>query len=119
VPEQILHRADVVAALEEMRREGVAQRMAAHGLDNARRDGGALYRPAERVRMDVVPSHHAAARILRPMRRREHELPGPFEARPRVLPRERMRQPHLAEALLAVALVQCANLPKVRLQRLH
>jgi len=75
-----------------MRGERMAQRMASHGLDDARVLGGPLDDPAERVRMDMVTPHDTAFRIGRTIARGEDELPAPFASRARVFARERERQ---------------------------
>src|SRR3989454_9494640 len=102
-----------------MRRKRVPQRVAADRLDDARKARRALDNPRQGIRMNVVPPNHAAFRVGGPMAGREHELPSPFEARARMLARERMRQPGLAKSLLEIAPVHDADAAEMLLQRLH
>src|SRR2546421_8576961 len=119
MPEQLLHGPDVVAALEQMGRKRVPQRVAADRLDDAREARRALDNPRQRIRMNVVPPNNAAFGVGGPIAGWEYELPSPFEARARVLAGERMRQPCLAESLLEIAPVHEAHAAEMLLQRLH
>jgi hypothetical protein len=56
-----LHRADVVAGLEQVRGEGMTQRMAAHRIHQPRGIGGALHSSHEMVLVQMVPAQLAAA----------------------------------------------------------
>ncbi len=67
----------------------------------------------------MMPPNHAAFGVGGAVAGREYELPSPFEARARILARERMRQPCLAESLLEIAPVHEAHAAEVLLQRLH
>jgi len=63
--EQLLNGADVVTTFEQMRRETVAQRMATRAFDEPRFAHGLLHGALNRGLAEVVPPHHAAARISR------------------------------------------------------
>ena len=55
VAEQLLDGADVVARLRQVRREGVAERVATHMLDNAGPADSLLDRPLHQGLMKVMP----------------------------------------------------------------
>src|SRR6185312_13292372 len=75
VAQQLLHGADVISRLQQMRGERMAQRMRAHRLDDARTATGAFHGARQQRLVKVVPTLHAVQRIDRALRRRKHELP--------------------------------------------
>jgi len=60
---QLLHRADVVPALQQMRGERMAQRMRAHWLENSRSPDSDLHLAVEHRLVQMMASNHAVGRI--------------------------------------------------------
>ena len=63
VAEQFLHRADVVATFEQVRGEGMAQRVRRYRLDDARRARRLLDGALHALLVDMVAAHRAGARV--------------------------------------------------------
>ncbi len=78
VPQQLLHRADVAASLQQPSREGMPKSVGRGVFVDACFAHGLLHRTPETRRINVMPSYHAAARIPRRLRSRKHILPAPF-----------------------------------------
>jgi hypothetical protein len=91
VPEQLLNGTDVVAVLEQMRRERVPQRMGSGALGEPRPAGGVLHRALQDGLVEVVAAALARYPVVVDARRRENPLPGPLPAGVRVLPEQRGR----------------------------
>lgn len=72
MPELLLDRADVGAALEPVGCEAGAQRVA----DDRLADLGVAHRALHRARVEVVAAESAIARVRAGARGRGHELPG-------------------------------------------
>jgi lambda repressor-like predicted transcriptional regulator len=62
VTEQLLHRADVIASLQQVRGKGMAQRMRRGRLGDACALHGALEGPLKGLVVQMMAAHHAAAR---------------------------------------------------------
>jgi hypothetical protein len=75
--QQLLHRTDVIAILNQVRRKRVPECMAAAMLGNP----CLVYRPPHRslkiILQHMVPPNDPAPWIARPLLRRKHILPGP------------------------------------------
>ena len=99
--EQLLHGADVVAALEQMGREAVAQRVAARALGEPRLAHRARHRALHGRLVEMMAALDAGRRVAVARGRREDPLPGPRARCARKLARERIRQRHRAEAVAA------------------
>jgi hypothetical protein len=90
--EQFLHRPDVVAVLEQMRREAVTKRVATRVLRETSTPNGFGHRFLDDRFVRVKPRGWTPFRIPTDPRRRKHELPAPLCRRARVLAIERERQ---------------------------
>jgi hypothetical protein len=92
VAQQLLNGADITAVLEEVRREGVAKRVAGGALG----DPGGEDRTAHRLLHDrlvkMVPAALACLRLDIGPSGREDPLPRPLTPRRRELPRESIGQ---------------------------
>lgn len=96
VPQQLLHGADVIARLEQMRRERVPQGVTSGRLPDPGRADGPLDRFLQRRLRDMVPPLCAAgAWINGALARRKNALPRHLKCRGRVLSSERERKVHL------------------------
>ena len=110
--EQLLHRSNVVARLQQMGGKRVAQHMRAHRLGDLRSPRSLPNRPLHRLGVHMVaPLHRLArtrigARIHRPHRRRKHVLPRPAAVGVRVLHRQCMGQIHPPQPRLQVFFMQ-------------
>lgn len=96
MPEQVLHRPHVRAALEQVRRERVPERVACHpALDpcSLRRFSNSAL---DRRRVEVVTVNQAGLGIGREARRREEELPAELTCRTGILAAVRVRKGGLA-----------------------
>src|SRR5262245_22096841 len=111
--EQLLDRANVVARLEEMRREAVAQRVRRRRLDDSGAAHGTLHRPLHALLLELMAPPPPRPRIPRQRAGRENILPTPVARRARVLPGERKGQLDLAvsgEPVLVVELTRLSEL---------
>jgi hypothetical protein len=118
--EQLLHRADIRPAPQEMRRERMPQRV--------RRDllieRGPLPSLAQSRRkhavVQMMSSDFAAPRIHRQLHRREQVLPAELLSRVGIFAAERVWQPHTTKAFRQIACVQLPdnlNLPPQAIPR--
>lgn len=106
VPEELLHRANVVAVLQEVRSERVSQRVAARRLCKARL-AYSFFHPALYIGIgEVVPTLGAVSWIDRATSRREHVLPAPLGCRRRVFPCQCIREVDRTKAIGEVRLVE-------------
>ena len=117
MPEQLLHRPDVVPSLEQIRREAMAQGVRTNWLHDTRPSPGLAKRPLRHRLVDMVALRWAEARIVADPRGRKHPLPAPFPVGIGVLARQGMRQLHAAETCLQIALVKAAHPIEVLQQR--
>src|SRR5215470_2126342 len=78
--EQVLNRPDVVAILQQVRGERVAEGVAARRLGDARPADRVLNRALQNGLVQVVPSALSRHAIDINSRRRKHPLPGPLPA---------------------------------------
>ena len=117
--EQLLHRANVVAALDQRRREAVSKDVGRHPL----RDPGPHRRIAhmalDRRLEEMMPPDPPRARASRQPIRRKHPLPPRLEPRPRILPSQRIRQLDLAEPLRQIPRMQPPRRRDLLPQRPH
>jgi hypothetical protein len=99
VTQQLLHRADVIASLEQMGGEAMAQGMTAPSLD----DFGGAYSPfhgiLQRLLVEVVAAFFAGSWIDRSFPRGEDVLPPPLAAGACVFPFKRKGQVNVSETL--------------------
>ena len=107
--EQLLDGADVVAAFEQMGREAVAQRVTTRAFDEPRLARGPLDGALDGTPAEVVPPHHAAARISGACRGREDVLPGPLAIGAAKFARERIGQKDRPEALREIGQMESAR----------
>ena len=98
MPQQLLHRANVVTRLQQMRGKRVAQHMGANRLGNpstaCRIAHSALHRGGQHMvpALEQLSGTCIWARVLRAHRRRKHPLPGPAAVGLGVLHGQRMGQ---------------------------
>src|SRR5690606_8051804 len=118
MPEQFLNRTDVVPRFEQMRGEGMSQRVHAARLDDARISYRLFDRALQCVLRRMMSALDTRARVERPTRGRKQVLPAPFEVCIRVLVLERVREIDAAEACSDVVFMQLPHLRKVGAQRL-
>src|SRR5262245_23385133 len=111
--EQLLDRADVVARLEEMRREAVAQRVRRGRFDDSGAAHGILHRPLHALLLEMMTPPLPRARIPRQRAGRKDVLPSPIARSARVLPRERKGQLDLAVSGEPVLVVELARLSEL------
>ena len=78
VTEQILHGADIITILQQMRGKGMPQRVAACPFADAAQLQACLYLPLQTRLLHMMPSFLARTRITRPRPRWKHPLPAPF-----------------------------------------
>src|SRR5205814_10368762 len=88
VPEQLLHRANVRARLEQMRCERMPQRMARRTFVNASTRERHAKRTLHHRLVEVVSAPHTG-RIREPTSRRAHILPAPVKVNAPILPEQR------------------------------
>ena len=119
VPQQLLHRADVMTVLEQMRREAVPKGVRTRRLRHARRTHGLGHGLLDLGLVRVKPSRRPVPRIATHPARREHELPFPVGGRARILPVERLRHRRRSLATRDVSLVLAAHLLEMRPQAVH
>lgn len=87
MPQQFLHRANVVTGLDQMRGERMPQRMRAHWLHDARPPTCRLDRSCQYGLVDMVSTQYAFLRIGRQTIGRKYVLPAGLPHRMRVLAR--------------------------------
>lgn len=117
VPEQVLRRPDVDAVLDEVRREGVAERVAHLAALDAR---GTRSGPLHRRRRPVAPVDPTGARVGGVLLRGEQELPpdGPA-APPPELPLQGVRQNGLPSSRGEIRVAQRPDSADLDSKRLH
>lgn len=93
---QFLHRANVVAAFEQMRGKRMAQCVRRYRLVDAGGARGDADSPLHGLVLHMMATHHPGARIDRQSGRRKNVLPHPFATRLRILAIQREGQIHLA-----------------------
>ncbi len=94
VAEELLDRADVVAVLKKVRREGVPERMASRGFVQARAAHCVLDGALQDRFVEVVPAPLAGQPIDMDSCRRKDPLPGPLPSCRRILPPQGAGQRH-------------------------
>src|SRR5262245_5214383 len=114
--ELFLHGANVGAALEQMGRKGVAQRVTARGLRDTCAAYGCLYGALHGTLVEMMASPDPGARIHARAVSDKDVLPAPFGRCVRILPGERVRQIDGADACFSVALEQRATRGEMSLQ---
>jgi drug/metabolite transporter (DMT)-like permease len=119
VPEQLLHRADVVAGFQQMGRERVAQRVRRRRFGHPGRPHGQLECALHRLIGHMLPAYHARARVDRKLHRGKNILPGPFPSGIRILAIERIGQPDLAMPGRQVLAVEFGDADHVIAQGWH
>ena len=117
--EQLLHRADVVAALDQRRREAVSKYVGRHALRDPRPHCRVAHVALDRRLEQMMPPDPPRARTRRQPIRRKHPLPARLEPRPRILPRQRIRQLDLAEIFRQIPRMQPPRRGDLLPQRLH
>src|SRR5437899_10175039 len=113
MPEQLRHRADVVAGFEQVRSEGVAQRMRAHRLGDPRATTRLLEGASRDRLIQMMPAEHSIVWIDGAPARRENVLPAPFPARARILAPQRVRKMHLAEPRAQIDLMHALRIAEL------
>jgi len=94
---QLLHRPNVVAALEQMRGKAVAQSVRPDRFADARSARGRADGLLDHRFVQMMPPPDARPRVHRYFRGGEHPLPSPLDGGLRVLAVERVRQGDPAE----------------------
>jgi len=97
--EQFLNRPYVVPALEQMRRERMAERMATDALRERRPADRRGHRTLNDGLVDVIPRRRSKSRVSANPRGRKHELPAPFRGGVPIFPVERRGKDHAAKAI--------------------
>jgi len=92
VAEQFLNRANVLAALEQVRRKRMPQRMCTDRLEDSRDMSRSLYRALDAILVQVMPPTLATARISGNVRGGKDPEPSPTFACPRIFTSECARQ---------------------------
>jgi hypothetical protein len=110
MPQQLLHGADIIASLKQMRREAMTKGMAAPWLGDFCRAHSLLDGILQRLFVDVMPPSCAAVWVNRGSASGKDILPAPRTACPGVFSFKRKRQIDHAEAFREVLLVQDLNL---------
>ena len=116
MPQELLHRPDVVAALQEVRREEVTKSVAAHPLYDARRADSVLDGALEDGCVEVVPTHDAGAHLDVTAAGGKDPLPSPFLRSGREFRQEGVGECNGAMAGGEVALVQAMHECEVGLE---
>ena len=118
VPQQLLHRANVVAVFHEMSREGMAQSVAAGGLGDARLDAGFFERSLEDGFMEVVAPPLAGLAVGVMAGGGEDPLPAPLLIGVGILADESVRQFDTAQTAFKILAVLAFDESEMRAQRL-
>lgn len=109
VAEELLDGADVVAALQQVGGEGVAERMAGHPFVETGLARCILHRPLQDALMEVMASLQAIG-IFPARARRKDPLPAPRSRRGGNLALDGFRDPDGAESVLQIVVVNCTRL---------
>jgi hypothetical protein len=118
VPEQFLHRADVIARDQQMGRETVPQPMRRDRFRETCGARGACNCALHDLLVQMMTPVHAMCRIDGAAARQKDVLPDPAAPGFRILARQREGHVHFAEALGEIAFVQRPHPGQVRAQRL-
>jgi hypothetical protein len=102
---QLLHGANVIAQLQEMRGEAMPQGMTADAFVQPQPTNGGRHGPLHAPLKNVMPPQLAAARIARPLPRSKDKLPFQRSRSRRILDRQGVRQRDPSQAAGQVALV--------------
>jgi len=105
VPQQLLNRPDVAASHQQVRGEGMTQRMATGPLVDPRRHDRRPHRPLHQRLVVVVLEVPARRAVEVAVPRRKHPLPRPGLPDARVLALQGIRHPHASPALAHLARV--------------
>ena len=105
MPEQLLHRADIVAVLEQVGGERMPERVRGGALDDPGPARGVLDRPLQDRLVQVVPAELAGQTVAVEACGREDPLPDPFSTGVRVLPQQGSRQFYALRSLCSYALL--------------
>jgi hypothetical protein len=116
VSEQLLHRADIDAALDQVCRKTVAERVAVQGMAQAAGAPRLRHGALQGRRIHVVSALAARPRTVRQLPRGKHELPAEFLGRARILPLQGVREFDAGHAAGQVALVELAAPVQLPLQ---
>ena len=117
VPQQGLDAPEVAAALQEMRREGMAQGVGADPLPEPGTERGAPDRPLHDGRVEVPAAAEEGAGVVDQAGPGEEVLPAEVGGRSRCLAGEGVRKGHVAVAAQEVFLVQHEKAREVGLER--
>src|ERR1035441_4333396 len=105
VAQQVLHRANVRARLQQMGREGMAQHVRGHAFVEPDRFRCHPNRQLESGVQHVMAPLPARVRVATDLARREQPKPFPRHPRARILPLQRFRQPNSRQTLRPIFLV--------------
>ena len=114
--EQFLHRANVIPVPEQMHREGVPKRMAAHTFGDAGLSHRVRNRSLHHRLVQMIAGRRAEPRIPTDSRGRKHELPPPLRWGIRVLPFERVGKRDTTQPSREIVLVPSSHLLEMLLQ---
>ena len=117
--EELLHRADVVAALDEVGRERMPQTVAARLFHDARGAAGALDRALQDGFVEVMAATFAARALCVSSRCREYPLPAPVAGSGGILSGEGIGELHVAGSFPDVLLELPARSLEVLRQQLQ
>lgn len=115
--ELLLYRANVRAALEQMSRERMTQRMAARWLIDAGRPNCHAHSALHGLLIEMMAPTTAATWIVGEASGRKHVLPSPFMGCRRILARQRIGKIYAADSCRAIAIEQGTPRLEVSLQR--
>jgi hypothetical protein len=118
MPQQLLHRADIIASLKQMRREAMTKGVAAPWLGDFCRAHSPFDGILQRLFVDVMPAFCAGAWVNRASASGKDILPAPRTACRGVFSFKRKRQIDHAEAFREVLLVQDLHLLQLPFQGL-
>ena len=99
MPQQVLHRADVIALLKQVRGEGMTKGVGRGPFRDARPQHRLPDRPLHHRFVKMMAIGDAGFPVAIVLRRWKHPLPGPGSLRPGILPRIRVRQRDAAAPL--------------------
>ena len=118
MPEQFLHRANVVPIFQEMGGEAVAHHMRAEALREASLSPRSSHRLLDDRLVQVIPRWPPVSGIPADPSRRKHELPPPLGRRVGKLAVQRERQDDPSEPARQIPLMQAAHVGQVPRQGL-